>query len=191
VYARAESDLVRAIVVDGELTLAEMREAAEAATACFRDVELEFASVAATVTTITEDGLGGFALQTSHYGYWPDVDPELRSAIADCEFRYWNDLWILWDLIRLNPDGEDFNDLVVDCLVRNSVVPPDFTYRQLREVVDVCAFVYEHDPKHPLTEKELQLLWDQHDWDCRPQLSDGAYLDEGVAWDCQMDPLSH
>jgi len=191
VYEQAESDLVRAIVADGELTLAEMREAIEAATVCFRDIESEFAAVTTVLTTITEDGAGGFTLRTDHDGYWHDVDPGLRSAIADCEFRYWNDLWILWDLVRLSHDGEDFNDLMLDCLVRNSVVPDDFTYRQFREVVDGCAFVFEHDPENPLTEEEIRLLWEQHDWDCRPQLPDGTYLDDGVAWDCQMDPLNH
>ncbi|MCL1900424.1 MAG: hypothetical protein FWG11_07960 [Promicromonosporaceae bacterium] len=191
VYARAESDLVRAIVADGELTLAEMREAIAATNACFRDVEVEFGVVGTVETTLAEDGLGGFTLRTGHVEPWHDVDQELRSAIADCEFRYWNDLWILWDLIRLNPDAEDFDGLVLDCLVRNSVVPQGFTYHQFREAVDQCAFVYDHDPEHPLSPEELRLLWEQHDRDCRPQLPDGTYLDEGAAWDCQMDPLNH
>ena len=194
IYAQTESDLVRAIVADGVLTLAEMREAAEATLACLRFVEQDFAHIEEVRFDIEETGDGGFRAGMEHISPFLEIDRELMDAASECELRYWNDLWILWDNIRVNPEAEDFDDLVHDCLVRNSVIPPNMTMQNFREATLAGVFHFDYDIHGSLSEEELIALWEAHeeqfaDW--RPQLSDGTYLDEGLAWDCQMDPLNH
>jgi len=194
VYDEATNDFVRAIVADGELTLAEMREAAARTNECFESV--------GSPATIDESSGGAFMLSLPHRvgyeGSWDTVvhygSLEIQEASIACEFEYFNGLWGLWDATRVNPDGEDFNTLVAECLVRNEVAAAGLTGAMFQEAAMMCAFHFEHDPDNPLSPEEIIALSQAH-WeanqDCRPQLPGPVYLDEGVAWNCQMDPLNN
>ena len=122
--------------------------------------------------------------------YIESLDEATRRANTECQLRYWNDLWILWDLIRVNPNAEDFDTLIADCLVRNDLADESLTGRQFREALNACGALFEHDPDQPFTQEEIDAILEAVQ-DCRPQLPGPAYLDEGVAWDCQMDPLNN
>lgn len=193
VYDEAPNDFVRSIVADGELTLVEMREAAARTNECLASV--------GSPATIDEGEGGAFMLGFYHRaGYEGHEDmavhlggPEIRDATFACEFEYFMDLWVLWDTIRVNPHGENFDDLVAECLIRNGLVDATLTGQAFREAALACDFFFEHDPDNPLTNEEItelsRLHWEENP-DCRTQLPGPVYLDEGVAWDCQMDPLN-
>ncbi|MCL1899302.1 MAG: hypothetical protein FWG11_02070 [Promicromonosporaceae bacterium] len=98
----ATNDLVRNIVSNGELTLADMREAAARTNECFASV--------GSPASIIEDQRGGFqnVIPSAEDGSSGYPSEAVRRASIDCELDYRNDLWILWDRIRVNPDGVDF-----------------------------------------------------------------------------------
>ena len=186
VYQGAETDLVRSIASDGELTLAEMREAAAVTNECFER--------AGHWGSILEVGGGEFTHQIEHWD--PEVmfpSEEVRLASLECKLRYFNELWILWDTVRLNPEAADFDELIAECLVRNNVAAVGLTGQQFQEAARACDFTFEADPDNPISDEEWGRLLEEH-WethaDCRPQLPGGIYLDEGIAWDCRMDPMT-
>ncbi|MCL2595354.1 MAG: hypothetical protein FWD83_07540 [Promicromonosporaceae bacterium] len=183
---------MRRIVADGELTLANMREAAARTMECFELVGSDF--------FIEELGYGDFSV-TIKFELGQGLDEvleemgeEVYRASINCELEYWNELWSLWELIRLNPEAEDFDGMIAECLIRNDLAAEGFTGRQFREASMSCGLLIEDDPMNPLSPEERQELFEAH-WeatrDCRPQLPGPVYLDEGVAWDCQMDPLNN
>lgn len=184
VHDSATTDLVRDIVSDGELTLGEMREAATWANRCFDAV----GSPAAIIESRGGSFLNVLFEEEDARGYPSEA---VRTGSIECEFRYWNDLWVLWDMVRLNPDAEDFDELVVDCLVRNGLAAEALSVQVYRESSRACEFRFEDDPDNPISDEEFHALltahWHAHQ-DCRPQLPCGLYLDEGEAWDCRMDP---
>jgi len=183
VYETTESDFIRAVVEDGELTLAEMREAAELANNCFEAVGSGFRVIEP----------GGFTVWLSSEDAEAESIESERAAF-ECEMRYIDELRSLWHLANFGAEGVDFDELIAECLVRNDLVAVGFTGQHFQEISTQCAFAFDYETMGDLSEEELQVLIGQH-WednsDCRPQLPGGTYLDEGLAWDCQMDPLNH
>ena len=185
IHDTASSPVVRSIVEDGQLTLAEMREVAALTNECFQRV--------GSPAVIQEDERGGFMniLISEPANTYPSE--EIRVQSIECEMTYWNDLWILWDLVRLNPDAEDFEELIVDCLNRNNLSEDTVTVQIFREASQACSLTIDSDTLDTLSDEELSALFDAH-WelnqDCRPQLPCGLYLDEGLARECQLDPVN-
>ena len=188
VYQEATNDFVRRIVADGELTLPEMREAAVRTMECFESVDAIF--------RIVEIGYGAFSV-TFDVPDGMTVEEALNVFTTEesvaCEAEYFNELWGLWNLIRANPDAVDLDVLTAECLIRHGLADSGLTGRKFREAASVCDFEFVDDPENPMTVEERRILWEEHleaTRDCRPQLPGGVYLDEGQAWDCQMDPSS-
>jgi len=182
VYTEATTDFVREIVANGELTLAEMREAAVRTGECYRNVGSEF--------RIEEHPDGSFGIVITLESF-ESMDDATSSAAIRCELDYWNELWLLWDTIRASPEGLDRDVMVVECLNRHGVTDEELTVHQFREAAGSCAFSFEEDPNNPLSAEEIEALAEEfwlNNRDCRPQLPNGVYLDAGQAWDCQMDP---
>lgn len=183
VHDEATTDFVRAVVEDGELTLAEMREAVARTLECWGD--LGYAPGDRQINEID----GTFQPFIRHFNDAGEpIELHDPNAVA-CELDYFNELRILWDLIRVNPDAEDFDELAAECLVRNDLAEPGFTGRHFREAAMACAVVIT-DPENPTSPEDGQAPHDANDPTCRPQLPGGTYLDEGTAWDCRMDPLN-
>jgi len=186
VYAEAPNDFVRQIVADGELTIEEMREAAARTQECWDAIGAE--------RWFRESADGSIG---PVWRGWDGVGPNESEnwAAEDCTLEYFNDLWILWDLIRRNPDAEDFDQLIVDCLISHDLAEPTLTVPLFEEARIQCYFEVTEEMSATMTDEEIMAAEREHglhmmEIGCRPQLPGGTYLDEGQAWDCIMDPIS-
>jgi len=116
------------------------------------------------------------------------TDDQRRHAI-ECE-RFWiEDIWWLYEQTRINPGNVNFDDLVADCLIRHGLAPVGFSGSDFAELALLGGLEIGYDPDEALTEEEVQALFDNHVW-YSPRLPGGAYLDEGQAWECRINPHS-
>ena len=189
VYESAESQFVRDAVADGELTLAEKREAATRTNECFVSVDASFEIREGSTFYWIYTGEPSATVEESAAAWEAATTPESQ----DCIFRYWNDLAILWELTVTNPLKEDLDALVVECLVRNQLADERLTIQQFQESAAMCHFHFDVDPDVDLSVEEMMQImqdWEAENEGCRPVLPNGVYLDEGIARDCQLDPRS-
>ncbi|MCL1900524.1 MAG: hypothetical protein FWG11_08460, partial [Promicromonosporaceae bacterium] len=94
------------------------------------------------------------------------MSPELLEASWACEERYWRDLGFLWNAIQRNPYNLDFDEMIVQCLIRSSLAVETLTVSDLRRLAD-------------LSFREDGIM---------QRLPGGPPLDDPAVWPCIHDP---
>ncbi|MDR0436472.1 MAG: hypothetical protein LBH11_06935 [Propionibacteriaceae bacterium] len=124
---RAPNEFIRQILEDGLVTEAEYADMRQRVVDCVRD------SGSSIVTYYEQDEYGRWSLAQEYWGEPSAVDLQIS---GDCSHE-WTGVAesLYWDM-RSNPNNEDWDDLVAQCLVRHGLVPKGFTgedYVQLQD----------------------------------------------------------
>lgn len=169
-YEQFESDFIREVLSDGVIDTAEAREARDRYLSCMQDAGIPVA--------LWEDG--------DHWG--TSMPRELTEAEEGIEFQCWLD-WDgpisgLYTNITQNPEAVDRDELIAACLIRHGLAPDGFRGRDFRELVapTVASFTGTE------TEAERQAIEDVAASAPQPVLPGGQLLNDGIAWDCQVNP---
>ena len=170
IYESTESDFVRDVLRDGVITTAEVRESRERFLSCAQDAGLP--------VTLWESG--------DDWG--TAISRELTEAESELEFQ----CFLQWDgfiqglytSIAQNPDGVDRDDLIAACLIRHGLAPEGFTGRDYRELIAPLVMSFTGAE----TEEEIRAIEDAVANVPQPVLPGGHLLNEGIAWDCQVNP---
>jgi len=173
-YASTQSDFVRRVLEDGVIDSVEIRESQERHLGCLTD-----AGIPAVLVDDAERPGGRFIAYSGDAWRAPENQP-----IIDHCFNEWEGSIpeLYWGTTN-NPYNENIDDMVAACLVRNGIVPEGFTGRdyhelfvaagtdiELVESADGTLTLPEYIPHVPII------------------LPGGANIEEGVAWQCHLNP---
>ncbi len=126
----ATTEFIRDVLADGEVTVAEAREAVEQFGACMADNGLGY---------WVEEDPSGWPLTGEQTVLWspaPHQPDQWDDASFGCQEAWLGITWPLNELgreMQMNPFNEDPDDLTARCLVRNGLAPEGFDGGDLRE----------------------------------------------------------
>ena len=195
--AAADSDFIRDILADGQITSDDFAEAVARANQCLLDAGIE--------PRQGENGLAGaWTTEPDEWGFFgsislPGATDEEWDALIACRDRYLGDIPELYEAMTINPDNLDHDGLILRCLRDEGLVDASFTVDDLLEVTNLVFWT-------PSTCTEAQ---DSPDWidvvcvdedefsaNRRPDwtppamtLPNGVSLDDGAGAECVWNPL--
>jgi hypothetical protein len=172
--SRTDSDFIRRVLADGEISAAEMAESEAGTLACIdrEDLNMRFVT--------HPDGSRGLR--------WTDSGPLDDDAMHACS-RAWDDgLGSIYESIRVNPNNEDFAELVAACLVRTGLAPDGFTSEDLEALMKSGSrgmeVTFDHDG-NVIDDRVDREVADEH-----PLLPGGVPLWGPETAACQSNPLA-
>ncbi|MDR1426465.1 MAG: hypothetical protein LBJ08_01725 [Bifidobacteriaceae bacterium] len=116
--AATDSDFIREVLTDHVISQGEISEALSLFSDCVADVGVMLSSLA--IETYTA----------------PTAQVEAhRDEVRDCESRYYAPINYLVGTMERNPDNRDWDELTVECLVREGLVPEGYTVTEYKEVM--------------------------------------------------------
>lgn len=127
----ATSDFEREALEDGELTRAEYEEAVQRFVGCAADRGVELTA----------------KRQGALYIYQMRTDAENDAVAAECSVGTTQLIEALYGDLVANPANGDFDQLVVDCLVRSGLAPSDYTKERFLAERDGNLPFSEGDPR--------------------------------------------
>lgn len=172
-YAATDSEFIRDVLADGEITSVELHEARELFLACVHDAGLHVG--------IWEDADGNWG--TSVAGDWSEEDLAIEFA---CDDQWIGPIAQLHRITTLNPDNTDWDTLVAQCLVRRGLAPEGFTGRDYREISEYGLERITIGPDDSVEDAIAATA----DAPVIPRLlPSGVDLNESEeAWECRTDP---
>lgn len=125
----SESDFVREVIADEEISDQEWAELGARMTECFARSGLEF---------------GGFTDSGGYSVTWPTPSSESVAPVADACERSSGEIWIhaLRISMRSNPSNEPIEDIMTACLIRNGAVASDYSPEQFDRDNPTRSFPY-------------------------------------------------
>jgi len=171
-YRNTQSEFVRAVLRSGEITLSDLQEAQEHTVQCWADRGV----------------VGGFSSDDT--GVWNsyfygDISDDDWENINYCRTEWLGPIDELYHVTRFDPNMDGLDAQIVACLVRHGLAPAALTTYEYNAILDATALHFSGDGEVKVTLEE----WLSHQEEVgRPQLPNGVYLDEGLAWGCRVDP---
>lgn len=163
--AGTNSDYVKTMLEDGEITAAEIK-----------DAQGQFISCLATA------GIQGVYDDTG-FGYEEltiagELTPEQEDSEGECHVLWLGDAAELFHKQTINPNNEDFDSLIAQCLVRNGLVEFGFTGQDYAELYAPHAETFTLGPKEKLVLAETPEVF----------LPGGVSMNDARASACVMNP---
>ncbi len=121
-YEHTESDYLKKILEDGEISSSEYRDAQEQFISCLRAGGIEARYV--------EDGNGIQALESVTEG-----GGEPSQVESDCYSQWMGQVEEIYIDQVVNPGNRDMNGLIAECLVAKDLVAPGFSGSDLKELL--------------------------------------------------------
>ncbi|XBH20715.1 hypothetical protein V5R04_10805 [Jonesiaceae bacterium BS-20] len=124
--AGTNSDYVKAMLEDGEVTVAEIKDAQGQFISCLADAGIEgfFADTGFGYDNLTIAG---------------ELTIEQEDSETECYIQWLGDAEGLFHSQVINPNNEDFDSLVAQCLVRKNLVPVGFTGKDFKELLEAST----------------------------------------------------
>lgn len=122
--AETDSDYVRAILEDGEITAAEIKDAQGQVESCL--------AKAGIYGVYESNGFGVEGLTTTG-----ELSNSQWQAMGDCQEHWIGGADYIYDNQVVNPNNEDFDSLVAQCFVHNDLVPLGFTGKDYAELTNI------------------------------------------------------
>lgn len=136
--AGTTSDYVKAMLEDGEITAAEIKDAQGQFISCLATAGIQ--------GSYDDTGFGYDSLAISG-----ELTPEQEDSEGKCYYLWLGDAAELFYKQVINPNNEDFDFLVAQCLVRKNLAPVGFTGKDLKELYDAQTTTETMGPGEELT----------------------------------------
>jgi len=124
--ADAQSDYVRGVLADGDITAEEFTDARQRVEDCLRSA-----------------GVGGWYMTNSwgrvNLEYSGELADTKREALSTCENQWMGPIHYLYEEILINPTNESWDDVMARCLVRKGLVPEGFSGHDWSEIESQLA----------------------------------------------------
>lgn len=128
-WEESDSQFVRTVIEDEQITDQEWAELESRMASCFQDAGASFDG-------FTPDG--GYGAQKNALS-----SEQLNTLMGECE-KSTGEAWLnyLWFSPQINPDNTPFEELMTACLIRTGVVAADYTVEQYLRDVPTMDFPY-------------------------------------------------
>ena len=182
-YLHSQSDAVRRLIADGEITASDRAEAWALFAACGAQEGVDFVESDLRLGFISTD----------------DAEGARREDVwVRCTDQGYHELVCLYEMMANNPDGPEFSTQLLACLRRNSLVDDSFTLAELDEILD-DIFFWPADCNEAIDSGRFSAcsvlesgglsLESNPDWTDPPRvLPGGASLDYGLGEGCLISP---
>ncbi|MCL2594833.1 MAG: hypothetical protein FWD83_04880 [Promicromonosporaceae bacterium] len=187
-YEAAPNDFLRAILADGQITVAEMREANYRLAECLTE---------AGFPAWPEEDYTGRLMVRSPYVPGAEADPWwLTPERMECTTRWWGpdeySLGFLWNMMLTDPGKVGESARVSACLVRHGQAPEDFTAALWDEITGIALLneYWAAVPEEVSDAEMLDLVRNQPLPTFPPYLPGWGIVgeDEAILTGCQIDP---
>lgn len=128
-WSESDSEFVRLVVRDEEVSEQEWAEVESRMSTCFSDA-------GATFEGYTPDG--GYAAQKNSLS-----SERMNEVMGECE-KSTGEAWIgyLWFTPQTNPQNTPAEEIITECMIRNGVVGPDYTPEDFLRDNPAMSFPY-------------------------------------------------
>ena len=164
----ARTDFVRQVLEDGKIEESELHEAGQKVRQC-----IESEGISSVLYEVDEMGIPTFPT-------YSDITEWQLDYVQDCREQWMTPIDSLYYNMTVNPNNENFSDLVAACLVRKGLVDdPGF---------DGASYDALWEP-YTRSQGTGDVFFTEDDIESMPVLPGGVRMDHPDAFQCTMTPL--